>query len=54
MTEEIWKDLPGYEGLYKISNQCSPDITHKRISKMFKVFRASISLILEGKTWVWL
>ena len=20
MTEEIWKDIPGYEGLYQISN----------------------------------
>lgn len=29
MTEEIWKDIAGYEGLYKVSNLGNIKITIK-------------------------
>lgn len=36
MSEEIWKDIPGYEGLYQVSNLGRVKSTHFKSAKIMK------------------
>jgi len=49
MTEEAWKDIPGYEGLYKISNHGRIESLSRRRSGNTHSSKSKFSFMTKGK-----
>jgi len=49
MIDEIWKDIPGYEGFYQISNKGRVK-SFKKIAKQFNVSYETINRIKKNQT----
>ena len=52
MTEEIWKDIPGYEGLYQVSNFGRVKSLRKAIIMSIRINKKGYSTIGLSKTGV--